>query len=216
MSLPLAGSSGGFMIPDTGPWASIVAIFVLQPLAYFAFIQAFRYRVSRPIPMSFGQAFRLTAIRAGVGLLIIGLLIGIDYMLAQLPWQSEQPILIFSFLFVTAERIGVWLAVGYWGAGLRGRRLAGWTISGALINFAFDVAAFAGLMAGFIPMFVVVAVVLVFIAILHVVGRRDSLKLRFTQPVCTRCKYTLTGNLSGFCPECGEPVPATLDTAVPT
>ena len=25
---------------------------------------------------------------------------------------------------------------------------------------------------------------------------------------CTRCRYDLTGNQSGICPECGEPTPA--------
>jgi hypothetical protein len=43
--------------------------------------------------------------------------------------------------------------------------------------------------------------------LLHVVGRRASLKMRFTRrPVCLCCGYDLTGNISGRCPECGRAV----------
>ncbi len=28
-----------------------------------------------------------------------------------------------------------------------------------------------------------------------------------TAPLCLKCDYNLTGNVSGICPECGEPVP---------
>ena len=30
------------------------------------------------------------------------------------------------------------------------------------------------------------------------------------EPLCPTCEYNLTGNVSGVCPECGTPVPATL------
>ncbi len=32
-------------------------------------------------------------------------------------------------------------------------------------------------------------------------------------PICTECAYDLTGNLSGRCPECGEPAPRSSTTS---
>src|SRR5206468_1705857 len=95
------------------------------------------------------------------------------------------------------------------GAGLRGRRLIGWIISGTLINAAFDVAMVWGLFEGVVPQIAIVAAVALFIGLLHVIGRRDSLKARFSDsPLCTVCGYDLTGNLSGTCPECGKGIGA--------
>jgi len=32
-------------------------------------------------------------------------------------------------------------------------------------------------------------------------------RLRAARGRCTKCGYDLTGNVSGRCPECGEPIP---------
>ena len=59
------GFPSGPYIDETGLWVSIAIIILFKPLAYYGFIQAFRFRVSRPIPMTFKKAFMLTLFRAG-------------------------------------------------------------------------------------------------------------------------------------------------------
>jgi hypothetical protein len=87
--------------------------------------------------------------------------------------------------------------------------LVGWIISGTLLNAALDVAAVWGLIEGPGPQIAIVAGVGVFIMALHMIGRRDSLRLRFASlKNCAACNYDLTGNLSGRCPECGHVVQA--------
>jgi hypothetical protein len=110
-----------------------------------------------------------------------------------------------SWVYLYAERLTSWFIVGWRGASLRGRRLAGWCISGTLINAAFDFAMVAGLLGGWPYVVAVAAGLAVFIALLHTIGRRASLRARFA-PACLRCSYDLTGNLSGQCPECGAPI----------
>src|SRR5262245_43080695 len=186
---------------ETGLIGSIVLFALVKPLAYFAFIKAFRYRVSRPIPMRQGQALRLTALRAGLGIGIIGALAALITVL------HDETLWTWSWSFLYAERLFSWWLVGHWGAGLRGRRLLGWIISGTLINAAFDAAVVIGLLEGALPQVGVVALVGLFIAALDVIGRRDSLKARFRHMTnCAGCGYDLTGNLSGRCPECGREI----------
>jgi hypothetical protein len=190
---------------ETGFWASVVLFAIVKPLAYFAFIQAFRYRVSRPFPMKFSQAAKLTAMRAGLGIGFTA--IGALFFFSLARTGGGDGILAMSWVFLYAERLFSWWLVGWWGAGLRGRRLIGWIISGTLINAAFDAAMVMGLVMGPLPIIAITAGIGMFIAALHVVGRRASLKLRFTRnPVCLSCGYDLTGNLSGRCPECGRAV----------
>src|SRR6185503_39271 len=119
---------------EEGLVGSIILFLLIKPLAYFAFIQAFRYRVNRPIPMRFSQAAKLTAFRAALGIGIVGL--GAGVLLA----LEKQELLMASWAFLYVERVFSWWLVGWRGAGLRGRRLVGWIISGSLINAAFDVA----------------------------------------------------------------------------
>ncbi len=86
----------------------------------------------------------------------------------------------------------------------------GWIISGTLINAAFDAAVIAGLLAGWVYPAGIVLLIGGFIAIMERLGRRASLQARFSSdPLCATCQYNLTGNLSGICPECGTPIPAT-------
>lgn len=35
---------------------------------------------------------------------------------------------------------------------------------------------------------------------------RNLRRIRLAQGICHMCGYNLTGNVSGVCPECGEPV----------
>ena len=44
----------GPYISETEFWVSLSIFLFFKPLAYYAFIQAFRYRVSAAIPMTFG------------------------------------------------------------------------------------------------------------------------------------------------------------------
>jgi len=184
---------------DTAIMASIVLFLLIKPLAYFGFIQAFRYRVSRPIPMRFRQALFLTFLRTVLGFVATGL--GALVVSA----AQDPAFLLAGWVFLYVERLASWWFVGSWGAGLRGRRLLGWVLSGTMINAAFDGAMLIGLDEGWQPMALVTAGVFVFIVVLHIVGRRDSLKWRFNSTTtCLGCGYDLTGNLSGRCSECGR------------
>ena len=160
--------------------------------------------------MRFRQAAFLTFVRSVLGFAATGL--GALVVSS----SHDESMFMAGWVFLYVERLGSWWFVGSWGAGLRGRRLLGWILSGTMINAAFDGAVLLGLMHGWIPMAIVTASVAMFIVALHVVGRRDSLKARFSSnAICLGCGYDLTGNLSGRCPECGRtlmasPLPATV------
>ena len=78
---------------------------------------------------------------------------------------------------------------------------------GACIDLAYDVAVGVSLADEWLIHAGILGAVFLFIALLHHIGRRPSLRARFTSfPRCARCAYDLTGNLSGVCPECGTPV----------
>ncbi len=184
----------------SGLVASLVIFILIKPIAYFAFIQAYRYRVSRAIPMPFSKAAKLAALRAVLGVVLVG---GGTWVLAGIDNH-----LIASWIYLYVARLAAWWWVGKFGAGVRGARLVGWTLGGTILNVAFDVAAVAGLMEGWVYPTIGVAVISAFIMILHRVGRRDRLRNRFSSdPFCDACNYNLTGNLSGICPECGTPIP---------
>jgi hypothetical protein len=197
----LVGCGPYLDLEGTSLWVAITAFLVLKPLAYFGFIQAFRYRVSRPIPMTIGQALKLTAARAGLGIAFFAA------GAAAVVFSGSTSVLMWSWLYLYLARAAAWLIVGRWGAVLRGRRLAGWVIAGLVINAAFDFAALAGLLEGWAWPAAVFASLCVFIGLLDRVGRRASLRARFSAwRHCARCHYDLTGNLSGCCPECGQTV----------
>ena len=188
----------GLYFSTVGVWTSLAVLIAVKPITYFAFIQAFRYRVSRGIPMGFGQAAGLALLRALAGAAIVGLLYPIVQVTAAVP---------LAWLLLTAERLIVWWLIGDRLAHLRGRRLAGWTMSGAAIDAAFDVVIGSSVLDVWAIAAGLSTAITVFIVALTVVGRRGSLKARFSgAPLCTRCQYDLTGNLSGLCPECGMPV----------
>jgi hypothetical protein len=207
--IPMTLACGPYLpSSESGMWTSLALFLLVKPLAYFAFIQAFRYRVSRVVPMRFSQAAKLAALRAVLGIGIVG--VGAAILLA----SRSEALLMISWIFLYGERVFSWWLVGSKGAGLRGRRLLGWVISGTCINVAFDVAMVWGMLEGPMPPVLIVAGIAVFIAALHVVGRRDSLKRRFASIThCMGCGYDLTGNLSGRCPECGMTIGAAPNPA---
>ena len=68
--MPTLTLACGIYIDEVGFWLSIGIFLLIKPLVYYAFIQAFRYRVSAAIPLSFGRAFKLTLMRTGLGVAI--------------------------------------------------------------------------------------------------------------------------------------------------
>ncbi len=196
----------GIYIDETGFWLALAIFVLIKPLVYYAFIQAFRYRVSADIPLSFGRVFKLTLMRTGLGVAIFLVGAGIVIMLG-----DASPV-ISSMIFLYVARIGAWWLVGSWGAKLKGRRLLGWIISGWLINAAFDLSILLGAFTGYESVLMLLGGIFVFLIPLHLIGRRTSLKARFTLPHCAKCEYNLIGNLSGVCPECGTPVNSLLPT----
>src|SRR5262245_2918218 len=121
MSLTLAC---GPYFDEEGMLASVLLFLIVKPLAYFAFIQAFRYRVSRPIPMKFSQAAKLTVMRAGLGIAFTAvgyfLVVAAGQLMANTHSSgSIESILFASWVFLYIERLFSWWLVGWWGAGLR-------------------------------------------------------------------------------------------------
>lgn len=185
---------------EAGLVASLALLLILKPLSYYAYVSAFRYRVSAVIPMTIGQCAKLALLRAGLGLALVG---GGAWLLVN---YSRSPGALYSWVYLYLSRILAWWIVGRM-ARLRGWRMVGWIAGGEAINIAFDLAVVGGLSVGTWPAAIAVAVIGIFIAILHRLGRRPSLLARFAaNPHCPVCRYNLTGNLSGICPECGTPI----------
>ena len=198
----------GPFFSTTGAAVSLFVLLVVKPATYFAFIQAFRYRVSRDLPMSFRRAVWMAAARTLIGAVLLG---GVA-LAAQFIFKygPDHPGVRETALwgFLAAERLGVWLCLGVY-AGLRTRRLVGWTFSGVCIDLAYDVAVAITLADQWLGHVAILGAVFVLISLLHHVGRRQSLRNRFaTTPRCARCAYDLTGNVSGVCPECGTAIAA--------
>ena len=192
------GPTWGVFIPFM-----IMGVLILggaKTLLYYWFVQAFRYRVAAPVPMTPRQAWRIALIRAGLGVAVIG---GTWLMLFLSP-VSDRPAAEVIWLVAACERLAVWWALGSFLARLEGRRLLGWTLSGTGIDIATDAALYFAGDFGLASPVLGIAAILAFIAALYHAGRRASLLNRFTErPLCKACGYDLTGNLSGICPECG-------------
>lgn len=193
----------GPFFSTAGLWVSLFILLLVKPATYFAFIQTFRYRVSRDIPMSFKRALGLTAARTLIGAALLGGVALAAPLLARLSLfdSGYREAALWGFLGV--ERLALWLGLGIY-AGLRTRRLIGWTVSGVCIDLAYDAAVGVSLADKWLIHAGILGAVFVFIALLHRVGRRDSLRAKFNAaPRCAKCAYDLAGNLSGVCPECG-------------
>jgi hypothetical protein len=191
---------------DTGLLVSLFILLVVKPATYFAFIQAFRYRVAREVPMTVRRAVGLAVVRTLVGAaLIVGVALAAGLLTrASVAPANYNPAILWGIL--AAERLALWLCLGVY-AGLRTRRLAGWTLSGVGIDLAYDVAVGVTLADQWLFHAAILAAVTVFLAALHLIGRRPSLRARFDAfPRCRRCAYNLTANTSGVCPECGTAI----------
>jgi hypothetical protein len=205
----------GPFFSTAGLGVSLLVLLVVKPATYFAFIQAFRFRVSRDVPMSFKRAVALAVTRTLIGAALLG---GVAMVGALVSRSSPVPSTYYPAILwgtLVAERLGLWLCLGMY-AGLRSRRLVGWTLSGVCIDLAYDVAVGVALFDQWPIHLGILAAVAVFIYPLHRVGRRRSLVERFdATPRCARCAYDLTANVSGICPECGTAVvrPATARAA---
>ncbi len=187
----------GPFFSEEGLHLSLFVLLVVKPLTYFAFIQAFRFRVSRGTPMSTHRAACLAGVRTLAGAALVASMYGMLSVTGAGEWVSWSALM--------AERALVWLAIGWWLAGLRGRRLAGWTLSGAAIDGAYDATIGASVIGGgWLPHVGVAGAVAILITGLTLVGRRRSLRARFARPgICSQCDYDLAGSVSGVCPECG-------------
>jgi hypothetical protein len=183
-----------------------LGLVAVKTLMYVAFVQAFRYRVAAPVPMTRRQAWGIAGLRAAIGILIIGT----TWLVLFFSSVGDNPAIGIIWTIGACERLAVWFGLGLGLAKLHGRRLAGWTISGTGLDLACDAALFFTGQYGLTSPLVGGAGIVVFIAVLFVVGRRASLLSRFTErPLCRSCAYDLTGNLSGICPECGSPIVGT-------
>src|SRR5262245_8514338 len=98
---------------DSGLVASLAIFLVVKPLAYYAFINACRYRVSRAIPMRRRQAALLALVRALLGVALVG---GGTVFFPGL--RGSEQLLIAAWVYLYLERVAVWLGVGWWGARL--------------------------------------------------------------------------------------------------
>jgi hypothetical protein len=152
--------------------------------------------------MTVGQAVKIAAVRAGLGVLLVG---GGAFAVVQL--GRSDAALFWSWAYMFGARIAAWWLVGAALVRLRGHRLVGWIVGGTAMNAAIDLAVVAGLGKGWVYPTAAALALAAFVAILHKTGRRDALRLRFADyPTCAKCTYNLTGNLSGICPECGTPI----------
>ena len=194
---------------EAGALASLVMLVLIKPLSYYAYIRAVRYRVCSAIPMTHKRAIGLAALRAGLGLVLVG---GGAWLLD----ASDLDGRIISWVSLYAVRILAWWIVGRI-ADLRGWRMVAWIIGGEVINVVFDFAVIMGLAQGVGPAVGAVILISIFIGIVEWRGRRPELLARFAaDPYCPVCQYNLTGNLSGICPECGTPItfPSALAPAI--
>lgn len=181
---------------------SILVLLVLKPTRCFAFICAFRYRVSRDIPMTTGQAVSLAFLRT---------LVGVPFSLAGIFLTSGQLGVPSAFVpvsigWLVLSRLAAWCLIFAFYAKLSGRRLAAWVGFGTLLNLLLDGAFAVNLIAGPIGL-LAFALPALLISVLDIRGSRRELQARFGgAPRCAKCQYNLTGNLSGICPECGTPI----------
>src|SRR5262245_42439737 len=190
--------------------AAALGLGVVKIAMYFAFVQAFRYRVAAPVPMRMSQAFTIALVRTVLGVAVIG---GV-WLTLWLAALSDEAAIATIWAVAAGERLIVWFGLGVLLAKLRGRRLVGWTLSGTGLDLACDAALFGMAWLGLLSPLLVMGVIVPFLVALHVIGRRHSLRSRFTaRPLCTSCGYDLTGNLSGVCPECGTAVGVSIAAA---
>lgn len=187
----------------TGIITSLALLVIAKPLVYAFFVLCFRYRVTTPAPLNLGRVLGIAALRAVIGVGLLAAAWGV--LQTGLLGRADEPV---AWGLLLAERAVVWLAIGFLGVHLRGRRLLGWTLSGLGIDAAFDVTVAASVIGGPVVAIGLVLALVAFLVPLFLIGRRPSLKARFfAANICRGCGYDLTGNASGICPECGTAIP---------
>jgi len=181
----------------------LLILTIVKPLTYMAFVAAFRYRTTRSKRLDWGTIISIAVALSALGILV---LVGAFWILEPVLSQVMDAD-VAGWLIVGVERFGSWSAIGLFWAGLRGRRLAGWTISGAAIDLAYDWTIDQGFAHSQWHHVTVAIISLLFIGTLFAFGHRVSLKRRFGAPgFCRECGYDLAGLNSGRCPECGNSV----------
>ena len=64
----------------------------------------------------------------------------------------------------------------------------------------------------YVSVILVIGLLLPCVGSLRLAREEARLLRRWRQGLCPRCGYSLTGNASGTCPECGTPTPAKAKT----
>lgn len=183
----------------------VVSLFVIKPIVYFIFIQTFRYRVSRAAPMSLRRAAGLAVVRYFMGMATF-VFIGPVLQTLQIG-DSVEDLLRSAWVVGIVGRVGLWSIIGREIADLRGRWFMGCVIFGVMIDIVYDLAALWTMYDFVWGNAILVLGLMAFLIPLHTTGRSDALRNRFASgPHCGKCQYNLTGNISGQCPECGEPI----------
>ena len=109
----------GPFFSTTGVWVSLFVLLLVKPATYFAFIQAFRYRVSDAVPLSFRRAVGLTAARTLIGAALLG---GVALAAGVLSGSDAHPAFLWGGLFLVLSlpvrfavtRSETWLSVAAW------------------------------------------------------------------------------------------------------
>ena len=206
--LPVACGS----IEASGLLAALTLILLAKPLGYFAFIQAFRFRVSGGTPMTHGRAAKLAGFRAVIGWIPT---LGAAFILTT--GSASEASVVLAFLFLIFARLRIWWNLGQRrGDFLIGDALVGWTAAGTALNLAIDASIIAALANAWWWFAGIAGVAAMFLLLLHSSGHRTALRLQYSNvPYCHMCQYNLTGNVSDICSECGTPVAGTSSSAAP-
>jgi len=191
---------------------SSLLLLVAKPLTYLLFVLCFRYRVSTPAPLQYRRMFAIVTVATIAGFILICAGAAIRWSFQSGHLESRDVV---HWSVLVLIRGAIWAGVGSLMVQLRGRRLAGWVLSGIGIDLAFDLSVSAVYDGSWIESGVVGLGLLAFLAPLYVIGRRTSLRSRFlSDQVCHTCAYDLMGIDAMICPECGTPVEANIRRAI--
>ncbi len=182
------------------PALALTAIVKLP--VYFLLAKVFKYRVSRPSPLSTVDCIAIVATLAGTGPLILtGLL-----LLARLPIGFGQPAgIIVLYVLLCIARAVTWWAVGRTRGALRKRALSRFVLVGVAIDVVFDLLLLLAMITALWSYVAVVVTILIVWPYMLALGHRPDLLERYAGVICTGCGYDLRGNKHGCCPECGLP-----------
>ncbi len=199
----------------TSIYIVLFILLVVNPIAYYFLVNAYRYRVNRAMPITRSQTVKLAAARIGMGMVFVG----------GGTWVSLVVGDPFGVLlcYIVVARITIWWVVGKHMLILSSKRLFGWIVAGMIIDTAFDVMINREFLIksdnyyhGVLLTLPVVVPVAIFVYFINRRGKRPELVEQFDpSQFCQTCKYNLTGNLTGICPECGTPISIEFATIPP-